>query len=581
MKMYRTSLGVALWAFLAIEVAAQIPRTLSYQGVLADSSGRPKPDGVYSFTFRLYTVSSGGTAIWSEAKSLQVKRGLFSTTLGDVTPIPQSIAFDRQYWLGTQVAPNPELPQRTALTAAGYSFNSLRSDTARYALSGAGGGTTDSARIAGSVANNSITSANIQSGQVVKSLNGVHDAVIFRAQGGATLTSNGDTITINSGSGGGGTGIQGVQNTNNTLDITNPNGPTATVNLKAPLTMDAATSFGPVLKVRNTQTNGGNAVEGITQGYIGVYGESQGTYGVYGLSKNVVSGVGVYGATDGSSNASAGVWGEGGYHGVAGYSFSSAAGASGVYGEAANAVGVLGFSYLNDGVVGSSSVANRSGVWGHNDVAGGVGVSGSSVSGDGVRGSSSVANRSGVWGRNDVSGGVGVLGSSTDGIGVYGSSANGFAGYFEGKISVTSMDIRGGSDIAEPFSLNDDLEAEPGTLLVIDEGHPGKLKVSTSPYDTKVAGVISGAGGIKPGVQLHQDGLDLGNTNVAIAGRVYCKADASSEPINPGDLLTTSGSPGYAMKATDRHRSHGAVIGKAMTGLKQGKGLVLVLVNLQ
>jgi len=35
------------------------------------------------------------------------------------------------------------------------------------------------------------------------------------------------------------------------------------------------------------------------------------------------------------------------------------------------------------------------------------------------------------------------------------------------------------------------------------------------------------------------------------------------------------------MKATDRDRSHGTVIGKAMERLESGRGLVLVLVNLQ
>jgi hypothetical protein len=49
----------------------------------------------------------------------------------------------------------------------------------------------------------------------------------------------------------------------------------------------------------------------------------------------------------------------------------------------------------------------------------------------------------------------------------------------------------------------------------------------------------------------------------------------------PGDLLTTSEPPGHALKASDRERSHGALIGKAMTGLSAGRGLVLVLVNLQ
>jgi hypothetical protein len=69
--------------------------------------------------------------------------------------------------------------------------------------------------------------------------------------------------------------------------------------------------------------------------------------------------------------------------------------------------------------------------------------------------------------------------------------------------------------------------------------------------------------------------------HVALSGRVYALADASEGSIQPGDLLTTSNTPGYAMKATDRERSHGAIIGKAMSPLEKGEGLVLVLINLQ
>jgi hypothetical protein len=68
---------------------------------------------------------------------------------------------------------------------------------------------------------------------------------------------------------------------------------------------------------------------------------------------------------------------------------------------------------------------------------------------------------------------------------------------------------------------------------------------------------------------------------VALSGRVYVLADASGGPIRPGDLLTTSNSPGYAMKVSDYARAQGAVIGKAMSPLKEGKGMVLVLVTLQ
>jgi hypothetical protein len=69
---------------------------------------------------------------------------------------------------------------------------------------------------------------------------------------------------------------------------------------------------------------------------------------------------------------------------------------------------------------------------------------------------------------------------------------------------------------------------------------------------------------------------------VALTGRVYCLCDASSGGIEPGDLLTTSDTPGHAMKVTDHARAQGAIIGKAMTRLAQGEtGRVLVLVSLQ
>jgi hypothetical protein len=48
-------LALCFLSFAAVVPAfGQIPRTLSYQGVLTDSAGAPKPDGEYSFTFRLY-----------------------------------------------------------------------------------------------------------------------------------------------------------------------------------------------------------------------------------------------------------------------------------------------------------------------------------------------------------------------------------------------------------------------------------------------------------------------------------------------------------------------------------------------
>jgi len=73
-----------------------------------------------------------------------------------------------------------------------------------------------------------------------------------------------------------------------------------------------------------------------------------------------------------------------------------------------------------------------------------------------------------------------------------------------------------------------------------------------------------------------------GKHPVALTGRVYCWVDADANgAIEPGDMLTTSATPGHGMKVTDHTRAVGAIVGKAMTGLEKGKGLVLVLVNLQ
>jgi hypothetical protein len=118
-------------------------------------------------------------------------------------------------------------------------------------------------------------------------------------------------------------------------------------------------------------------------------------------------------------------------------------------------------------------------------------------------------------------------------------------------------------------------------VVVIDDAHPGQLKLSDRAYDTRVAGIVSGANGIKPGLALHQEGVVQGGQHVALTGRVYALADATSSPIRPGDLLTTSDSPGHVMKSADRERGTGAILGKAMTGLEGGKGMVLVLVSLQ
>jgi len=145
---------------------------------------------------------------------------------------------------------------------------------------------------------------------------------------------------------------------------------------------------------------------------------------------------------------------------------------------------------------------------------------------------------------------------------------------------VRSLTITGGADLAEPFAMTEG-QLPKGSVVVIDPAHPGKLKLSERTYDKRVAGVVSGANGINPGISLKQEGAMEGGQNVALTGRVYVQADASNGAIEPGDLLMTSDTPGHAMKVTDHTRAQGAILGKAMSALNDGEGLVLVLVTLQ
>jgi hypothetical protein len=112
------------------------------------------------------------------------------------------------------------------------------------------------------------------------------------------------------------------------------------------------------------------------------------------------------------------------------------------------------------------------------------------------------------------------------------------------QLNVSAVTIHGGSDLAEPFPISSEkTEIPQGAVVVIDDQNAGRLKLSDRPYDSRVAGVVSGANGINPGIQMQQQGLLEGGRNVALTGRVYVQADAGNGSIRPGDLLTTSGTP--------------------------------------
>jgi hypothetical protein len=95
----------------------QVPRVLSYQGILTDSEGRLLPDGEYSLTVRLYDRVDASDPLYVEKHRAVAVRGVVNMLIGSIEPLPSGLAFDRAYYVGVSINGGEELRPRTMLTA--------------------------------------------------------------------------------------------------------------------------------------------------------------------------------------------------------------------------------------------------------------------------------------------------------------------------------------------------------------------------------------------------------------------------------------------------------------------------------
>ena len=187
--------------------------------------------------------------------------------------------------------------------------------------------------------------------------------------------------------------------------------------------------------------------------------------------------------------------------------------------------------------------------------------------------------------RGESESAIKIFPSGNVGIGTHANEGPSAKLDVEGSIHVIdNIDVDGdvilkGGDAAEEFFTQQSEPPGPGTVVVID--WHGGVRQSEEAYDKKVAGIISGAGEYRPGIILDRQISDRARVAVALLGKVACKVDASYGAIEIGDLLTTSSTPGHAMKVCDPLRAFGTVIGKALSPLQEGTGLIPVLVALQ
>jgi hypothetical protein len=530
---------------------AQVPLTtaFSYQGQLKQS-GAPA-GGTYDLRFRLYDAASGGILLGTDCvDGVMPENGLFTTEIdfglavfdGNARWLEVAVRVDATAANCAGGAAYTVLTGRQPLTAVPYAL---------FALDGPGS--------PGFWTANGTNIFNANSGLVgigtTTPGSAKLDVVASPGLWGIEVTGDGQNSAIRASSSGG----------------------------------TAPTIYG----TSSSTTAGAVAMHGLVTaaspgaGTAGVRGTissttSDDTYGVYG--RHAGAGYGVFGESI-STTTGAGVYGNGRY-GVFGVANSTNS-IGGVFGGGGSFGSGLSLWATGDGLVsGSLRVGTASGLFTtpiaklqvDNGTDSAPASGGFVVIGDPAGANLSIDNNE-LMARSN--GAVSTFFINHNGGDVNIGQASGGTTVLRAPV----VEITGGADLSENFDVTaiDGGTVEPGMIVCIDTARPGKLLASSRAYDRTVAGIISGAGGVKPGMRMGQDGtIADGAHPVALSGRVYVFCDASSAPIAPGDLLTTSDTAGHAMKVSDYPRAQGAIIGKAMTSLAVGeKGLVLVLVNLQ
>lgn len=117
-------LVIFLILFATYSVFSQIPKEISWQGILQDAQSN-NLNGAYTLTIKLFNAETGGTALWTETfQDLSISDGLVNLVLGEKTAL--NISFNQQYWMEITVGTGTPL-SRIKLTSTPYSLYSQKS----------------------------------------------------------------------------------------------------------------------------------------------------------------------------------------------------------------------------------------------------------------------------------------------------------------------------------------------------------------------------------------------------------------------------------------------------------------------
>src|SRR5688500_11764681 len=129
--MWTKAIMFALCCMLSLPSFAQL-RVINYQGEIRNSNGTVLSDGEYTITVRIYDVAKGGNPYFTETHRTEVRGGIFSLGIGSIIPLPSTLPFERQLFLGMSVDNGSELEPRTSI---GSVPSSIYAGTAGTALS--------------------------------------------------------------------------------------------------------------------------------------------------------------------------------------------------------------------------------------------------------------------------------------------------------------------------------------------------------------------------------------------------------------------------------------------------------------
>lgn len=118
-------------AVIPVSAATGINENIHFQGKIVNADGTNVANGNYDFVFKIYTVDSGGVAVWTESRTggdqVAVTDGIFSVDLGSVTALPGSVNFNTDnIYLGIEFNSDGEMTPRTRFTAVPYALNAAK-----------------------------------------------------------------------------------------------------------------------------------------------------------------------------------------------------------------------------------------------------------------------------------------------------------------------------------------------------------------------------------------------------------------------------------------------------------------------